>query len=232
MSFYNYLQKTYGSGDKKKKKEKGNSKNEAVKPTENINKTQEYDDLWKSHGSIRDDIKADDLDHSIIEEDDNDSKNQGNIHDKVNKKGAETQNSEIANQNDTVYRDIQGHKVDLKSSPKVLQGSGNEERLQLLNMGEVQLAGINTRASVSGTGEIRLQNEDPIFNGRRTESVKLSPMGRKVYPSMAPDNRFGILPGIRWDGVDRSNGFEKKWFLKKGELTEKRVQDFTTSEDY
>ena len=57
------------------------------------------------------------------------------------------------------------------------------------------------------------REDDPMAAYMKKKQAKVHGK-QKRFPQykgpQPPPNRYGIMPGYRWDGVDRSNGFEKK----------------------
>ena len=137
--------------------------------------------------------------------------------------------------NQTVYRDTRGKVIDKyedhmeeKRRNAELEKLRQEEDLKIRNMGEVQVKGL---LKARKNKEV-LGLEDPLTVMNSTETPKKSLLGRRLYDKGYPENRFGIAPGWRWDGVDRSNGFEKKWFARQNELAEKKLKEVSSKQDF
>lgn len=98
-----------------------------------------------------------------------------------------------------------------------------EEREKLRRQGTQAFA--NTREDEEYNEDLKAQERwnDPATAFLSKDTQKKKSKGKRlvkvvpVYMGAAPPNRYGIRPGYRWDGVDRSNSFEKLWFQKQNE---------------
>ncbi|GBC02472.1 hypothetical protein RclHR1_04640015 [Rhizophagus clarus] len=127
---------------------------------------------------------------------------------------------------DTIYRDNVGTKIN-KAAKREEERRRIEEEEKLLKWGKEEeirreeelknkpLAIYKDDKDLNEELKAKERWNDPaeMFLTKKKNKKKADRPRYQGPP--APPNRFNIQPGYRWDGIDRSNGFEKQYFEKQ-----------------
>jgi pre-mRNA-splicing factor CWC26 len=127
---------------------------------------------------------------------------------------------------------------ELESRKGDVQRREKEERMQALR--DVKVQGVARHADDEAMNEELKERQrwnDPMAqllatkkSTGKAKSGKSKSTG-KSYMGAAEPNRYGIRPGWRWDGVDRSNGFEKKWFAARNAAKDRKDLEYAWQMD-
>ncbi|KAJ1943441.1 Pre-mRNA-splicing factor cwc26 [Linderina macrospora] len=135
---------------------------------------------------------------------------------------------------ETVYRDAHGRKIDIEQArqneTERRQRKAHREAMQKeFNKGLVQ----RRSRSSADTKDLETERKEKIhWDDPALTFLKNKKPEKQLYPEYkgaAPPNRFGIRPGYRWDGVDRSNGFEKNMFGRQASSSARRQDEYAYS---
>ncbi|KAF9532521.1 Pre-mRNA-splicing factor of RES complex-domain-containing protein [Crepidotus variabilis] len=160
---------------------------------------------------------------------------------------------EVARAQETVYRDTSGKKIDTKAAKAEaarLKREREEKEAQKMEWGKglvqkdeaekqrKELERLRTAKFARGVDDTEL-NEDlkakELWNDPAaaflTKKRSKGPRRPAYTGPPPPPNRFNIKPGYRWDGVDRSNGFEKKYFQSLNAKKRKGAESYQWSVD-
>ena len=137
---------------------------------------------------------------------------------------------------DTVRRDRHGRKLEMltemerqkepgaKAPPPpptwgrglVQQKSKTEQREHARAWGAKPLAQYEDNAERDASKRVVQRWGDPMLGRTDGDKARAASGKPKYVGPPAPPNRFNLPPGHEWDGVDRSNGYEKQFFAALG----------------
>lgn len=160
---------------------------------------------------------------------------------------------------ETVYRDATGRRLDIiEEQKRILQAEQEEadkkekfkkevrtgwaqkeqKQRERDNLNAAKAARLNRYAddeelNTIQRSEARFNDPGALFlkNSGHSKSIRELSSRLPVYNGNFEQNRFNISPGAKWDGVDRSNGFEKKWFLKQNEIKHNKRMRYSMAQD-
>ena len=159
---------------------------------------------------------------------------------------------EMGKSQETIYRDASGRIINVAMKRAELRAKAEEDERKKVEELEARKGDVQRRekeerkqaledAKVMGVAryaddkdlneELKEQERwnDPMaqmVGTMKSKGKKGKKGGGKTYQGAFEPNRYGIRPGWRWDGVDRSNGFEKKWFAARNEKKDRQELEY------
>jgi pre-mRNA-splicing factor CWC26 len=140
-----------------------------------------------------------------------------------------------AKSQETIYRDASGRIINVamkraEARRAEAEKKAKEEAAREALMGDVQRQQRKTRKQDEALNEelkdVARWNDPAAQFLTQKKGPGASVTGRPLYKGSFQPNRYGIRPGHRWDGVDRSTGFEKEWFAARNKKSRFEALDY------
>lgn len=158
---------------------------------------------------------------------------------------------------ETIYRDASGRIINVAMKRAELRAKVEEEERKKQEALEARKGDVQRRekeerkrdledAKVMGVARYaddrQLNDElkererwnDPmaqLISSKKSSKGGKSKSSEKTYQGAFEPNRYGIKPGWRWDGVDRGNGFERKWFAARNSVKDREASEYAWQVD-
>ncbi|KAI8904135.1 Pre-mRNA-splicing factor of RES complex-domain-containing protein [Gorgonomyces haynaldii] len=142
----------------------------------------------------------------------------------------------------TVHRDKSGRKLDMEQEMERQKRQDQEKqdverKRQEWGRGQVQASEqelLKQRLKAEERTQFSFYADDKIRNQKLKERDRWGdPMAKQKTETVHQSiNRFNITPGRRWDGVDRSNGFEHRYFqhMHKKQIWKQELHQWSTED--